>query len=564
MRLQARLALLFALALLAPAGSATAQGVRTGRTSGHPLGGDQTCYDVLHYALDLTVDPKKKAISGTLAMRAKITQATARLGLDLDGDLEVSRVCLGDATLQFEQADGKVMFDLQEPGCQPGQEVEVVVTYGGVPRVAANPPWQGGFTWAETKQGRPWIATSCQLEGADLWWPCKDHPSDEPDSMDIRVTVPKPLIVASNGKLVSVEPAARKGWHTYHWHVSTPINTYGVALNIAPYRTISKKIKSVAGDTFEVTYWVLPENYKKGKELFKEILEHMEFCEKVFGPYPFRADKYGVAETPHLGMEHQTIVAYGNKYRGNPWGKQQGFDFLHHHEFSHEWWGNLVTAAYWNDFWIHEGFGTYAQALYVEELHGIEEYHVEMASTRRKIQNSAVLAPREPRSSGEMESGGGGPGQDVYSRGSWVLHSLRWLVGDEKFFLALRRMAYPDPELEKTTDGSACRLATTDEIRQIAEQHTGFDLQWFFEVYLRQPGLPRLEHEVKGSELHLRWVVPGEREFPMPVPVKVGKSVVRVEMPEGRGVLRLKSMQFELDPDNWILKEEPDLRGDRK
>ena len=228
MRLRARLAVFSLLILLALQGGATAQEESRGRTSGHPLGEDQSCYDVLHYSLDLTVDPKQKTISGTLGMRARITQEATRLGLDLDDDLEVSQVCLGDEILQFEHSDGRVVFDLPQAGCQPGQEVEVVVSYGGEPRVAKNPPWDGGFTWAQTKKAQPWIATSCQLEGADLWWPCKDHPADEPDSMDIRVTVPKKLVVASNGKLVSVEPARRRGWHTYHWHVSTPINTYGV------------------------------------------------------------------------------------------------------------------------------------------------------------------------------------------------------------------------------------------------------------------------------------------------------------------------------------------------
>jgi len=530
-----------------------------GSTSGAPIEADQSCYDVRHYTLRLRVDPEEKRIDGSLAMSARMVAASPVVALDLDPTLEVASVT---ATLsgeplavESERAGGRIRIRAAEP-LPEGAEIAVEVAYGGKPRVAENPPWDGGFTWARTKKGEPWIATSCQGEGADLWWPCKDQPSDEPESMDLFITVPRDLVVASNGRLVGVERSER-GWRTHHWHVSTPINNYGVALNIAPYETISKDYASVAGDTFTVTYWVLPENVKEGKELFEDVLRQIAFFEDVFGPYPFRADKYGVAETPHLGMEHQTIIAYGNEYRGNPWGKQQGFDFLHHHEMAHEWWANLVTARNWNDFWIHEGFATYAQALYVERLNGPEEYRVEMLGNRRRIRNRGAVAPRGPRSTQEMsfsQEGASAPGNDVYYKGSWILHTLRFLVGDEKFFVALRRMAYPDPELEKVTDGSQCRFSDSEEIRAIAEEHTGQDLGWFFEVYLRQPELPRLVHEVQGKDLHLSWQTSNDLPFPMPIEVRMGKEVVRVEMPDGKATLPLKTKDHEIDPHHWVLR----------
>ena len=420
------------------------------------------------------------------------------------------------------------------------------------------PPWSGGFTWKKTKSDKHWIATSCQGEGADLWWPCKDQPGDEPDSMDLFIRVPVPLTCASNGRLVDVQPA-EPGWQTFHWHVSTPINNYSVALNIAPYEKIEGEFTSVAGERMPLCYYVLPENLEKGKQLFEEIKLDLAFFESICGPYPFRIDKYGVVETPHLGMEHQSITAYGNEYRGNPWGAQQGFDFLLHHEMAHEWWGLLVTARNWNDFWIAEGFGTYMQALYAERLKGPEAYRQVMSEQRRGIQNSGAVAPREPHSSGEMyttRKWKDSPGGDIYNKGSWIVHTLRWVLGDEMFFKVLRRFAYPDPALEKVADGGQCRFATTDELLAIAEKESGRKLSWFWELYLRQPKLPKLVAERAGDELRLHWETPGELPFPMPVEVRIGDKLQRVEFKDNRASVGLAgATEFVLDPDARILRE---------
>jgi aminopeptidase N len=524
-------------------------------TSGRPIPEEQACYDVLSYDLAVRVDPAQRAIRGRVAMKAKLLRATEAVVLDLDERLKVKSVAVQGKSLGFSHRRGEIRVESKLFG-PPGGEFELAVEYQGQPREAPRAPWDGGFVWSRTPSGAPWIATANQMQGADLWWPCKDQPDDEPGAMDIRVTVPDPLVCASNGKLVSVSPA-EEGWHTFHWHVSTPINAYGIALNIAPYQTITRDYTSVAGEVFPVTYWVLPENLDKGKVLFEDILRQMRYFEELFGPYPFRADKYGVAETPHLGMEHQSIIAYGNEYRGNPWGEDYGFDMLHLHEFAHEWWANLVTCANWKDFWIHEGFASYSQALYAERVLGQPAYFRELAAQRHGIANRAPVAPREDRSTAQMYFGDreGSPGGDIYAKGCWILHTLRWLLGDEDFFPALRRMAYPDPSQEKASDGRACRFATTEEIRSIAEQVSGRELGWFFELYLRQPELPELEHEVAGGELRLRWKTPRALSFPMPVEVGIGGEYVRVECPDGRGSLPLAGRKdFELDPRDWVLR----------
>jgi aminopeptidase N len=547
-------------------------------TSGRPVPPGQACYDVTRYELHVRVDPRHESIQGRVTMTARLLEPTDELVLDLDGRLDVDAVEWLDGTdpqpLKFKHAKGEIRVKTGDLTATAGGDVVLRTSWHGEPRVAPNAPWDGGFVWSHTASGEPWIATANQMQGADLWWPCKDQPDDEPDGMRIEITVPEPLVAASNGRLAGVREGAdpwasdgtRKGWRTYEWEVTTPINAYGVALNLAPYETITRPYTSVAGDTFEITYWVLPENRAKGEGLMDDVLRQMAVLEGLFGPYPFRGDKYGLVETPHLGMEHQSIIAYGNQYHGNPWGEQYGFDMLHLHEFAHEWWANLVTCRNWNDFWIHEGFASYAQALTCEKLVDQEAYFREMAALARRVTNRAAVAPREPKSTAEMYYGDrpGSPGNDVYMKGAWILHTLRWVLEDEVFFQVLRRFAYPDPESEKALDGRACRFATTDELLELAERISGRELDWFFEVYLRQAELPTLEVKAAGGSLKLSWKAPGERPFPMPVEVRVGERRVRVECPDGVGTLDLEGERdFEVDPRTWILKA-GDGRGRRR
>ncbi len=547
----------------APKLFAQSRPTRAPNASGGELDPRQAAFDVKHYRLELEVQPEVKRIQGALTMTAVMVEDIDRIMLHLEDGLDVSgvfRVGESGATrsrLAHNHEAGQI--EIMTGRMNPGQTLAVRVEYGGEPREAARPPWDGGLTWSRTQSGEHWIATTCQGEGADVWWPCKDHPSDEPDSMDLSITVPTPLVVASNGALQAVRdlPGDKR---SYDWHVSTPINNYGVALNIAPYETITTRYQGVEGDPFEFTYWVLPENKAKGIKLFEEFKRQMAFFEDVCGPYPFRGDKYGVAETPHLGMEHQSIIAYGNGYRGDI-VTGYDYDWLHHHELSHEWWANLVTARDWSDFWIHEGIGTYLQAVYLERRFGPEAYSKKMAADLKRVVNRGTVAPRGVRTTQDMyfkSRRADSPDIDVYMKGSWICHSLRWLVGDETFFTILRRWAYPDPALEKTRDGSACRFATTDELLAIAEEISGRDLDWFFELYLRQNELPELEVAVTGSRCTLRWNTPNRMEFPMPVEVRLGDDLRRVEFKDGEATLVLpKGVLPEVDPDARVLMKRP-------
>ena len=527
----------------------------TGNSSGGVLHADQACYDVEHYRLALRVDPSEKRIDGLLTMKATVLAESASVALDLDPALVVQGVTSAERELAWTHADGRIVVEDSELCASVGESFVVSVAYGGIPREAPRPPWEGGFTWETTASGAPWIATSCQGEGADVWWPCKDHPSDKPESMDLHITVPEGLVCATNGREnTDARVTTTDGWTTSHWRVSTPIANYTVALNIAPYVLLETELKSVAGDTFPVKFWVLPEDREKGETFLPEIVEHLEFFESTCGPYPFRADKYGVVQTPHLGMDHQTIIAYGNDFKRD---KLADYDWLHHHELSHEWWANLVTARDWKDFWIHESIGTYTQALYLERKFGFEVALAKLRADSKRILDRGPIAPREARSTDQMyfaQEGSSAPGIDIYMKGARVLHSLRWLVGDEAFFRILRRWAYPDPALEATSDGSAVRFADTEELIAIAERESGLELDWFFEVYLRRAARPKLEVERDGVDLVLRWSAPDDLPFPMPVPLQSGPDRFRVEMPGGTARLRGGARSLEVDPDDWLLR----------
>lgn len=524
--------------------------------SGGPLLPEQAAYDVTYYDLDIEVKPEERAIAGVLTAEARVVRPIEWFVLDLDTVFTISSVEVLDEygaarPATYERRGGRLWTDLGR-SYEEGEQARVRIQYAGKPRKADNPPWGGGFTWSRTASGDPWIATSLQGEGADLWWPVKDHPSDEPDSMSIHITVPADLVAASNGRLREVTENA-DGTRTYHWFVSTPINNYNVALNIAPYRTIEGTFRSVTGEEVAATFWVLPEAYEKGKVLFPQMLDHLAYFEKMLGPYPFRADKYGVAHTPYLGMEHQTIIAYGSNFSDKPWG----YDWLHFHELAHEWWGNLVTAADWKDFWLHEGLTEYMQALYSEELFGEEAYHKAITGFKANLLNIQPVAPRESQSTDQVYFIGAQEGvsnNDIYYKGAVILHTLRYLIGDEDFFTLLRRFAYPTPELEQVTDGSQTRFVDTEDFTELAKEITGRDLDWFFEVYLRQPALPVLKEERVGDQLRLMWETPNDLPFPMPLEVNVDGRVQRIEMPEGEATIQA-GRNVTVDPEGWVLRE---------
>jgi len=508
--------------------------------SGGPLRPRQAAYDVRRYDLEVAVDPATKTIRGANRATVVARAPLDRFEIQLDGRLRVARAAVDGAEARFEHADGLVTVTLVAPW-QSGERHTVALDYAGTPKVSRRPPWNDGFVWKTTGDGRPWVGVTGQGDGGDDWWPCKDHPSDEPDEgMSIALTVPGDLVGLTNGKRVG-ETKNADGTVTSRWEVTYPINNYLVTVNIAPYVPIEESYKGVDGTLDEkIVFWALPEHEEKARAMWKKAPKMLEVLGKRFGEYPFLRDKYWVAEAPYLGMEHQTIVAYGADFEEN----QFGFDSLLLHETAHEWWGNKITAADWGDFWIHEGFGTYAEAVYVNDTLGVEKYLEYMRRPRRHLGNKKPIVQGHDLTAGAAYIG------DIYGKGALVLHTLRYLAGDEAFFRIVHRFA--------TDERYAYRLTSTAAFEALVAEELGRPIPWFWKQYLYSADLPRWHEErVAGDNgretVTLRWDAPG---FEMPLPVVVDGATRRLEMPGGQGTLEVATgAPIEVDPQGWVLAE---------
>jgi aminopeptidase N len=507
--------------------------------------------------LAIEVFPDREQISGVAAHSFTAKSPVRRIVIDLDRNLPVTAVSIDGRPLQarsWSNLEGRLSITPPKPIAK-GRSFTVQIRYGGTPRVAVRAPWDGGFVWAKTASGKPWIATAVQGEGCDLFWPCIDHPLGEPAVMDIRITVPAGLAAPSNGVLQSITPQP-DGRSTYHWRVKNP-NTYGIALNVGPYKLMKSRYRSQYGNIIPIEWWHLEGHEKQAAGLAEEFAPTLDFYETLIGPYPFGDEKVGIVETPHLGMEHQTINAYGNEYKK----AATGYDWLFHHEFAHEWFANQLTASDWDDFWLHEGFGAYMQPLYSRWRGGEFAYHTLMSTARNTIQNKAPLISGKPRAAEDVyQEARGGPGGDIYVKGAWMLHTLREHIGDKAFFEATRRLVYgrPDPR----PGNFEPRYADSAEFRRIVNEVTGRDYGWFFDIYLDEAAVPELVQEREGETLQLRWKTPRNKPFPLPVEVEVDGRVQTVAMTGNRGSLPVpRGAHVVLDPSGKILRYSPEIEA---
>jgi aminopeptidase N len=501
--------------------------------------------------LKLRIDPGSRSIDGDATLTFTAREPVARIVLDLDRNLPVDAVEVDGQALardRYSNPEGRMAVELPRR-LGSGEQVTVRVRYHGQPHVARRAPWDGGFVWAKTPDGQPWVASAVQGEGCDLFWPCIDHPMGKPAEVTEHFTVPAPLVAAGNGVPLGMDEA--NGWRTWHWRTRNP-STYGISVNVGPYKLLSGDYASRFGNHIPLSLYYLPESEQQAKELFREFPPMLDFFENTIGPYPFGGEKMGVVETPHKGMEHQTINAYGNKYARTVYG----YDELLHHEFAHEWFGNQLTNQDWDDMWLHEGLGSYMQPLYMQYLRGDQEYFASLMDHRSKIINKAPIVSGKHKTVEDVyDDKRGGPGIDIYCKGSLVLHTLRNLVGDAAFFAAVRKVVYgvdqPRPGNFKP------RYGTTQEFIVALNEAAGRDLGWFFQAYLYQAGLPELQAARSGARLDLAWKTAGGTPFPMPVQVRIGQHTVTVAMDNGRGSVQLPQDEtYTLDPHSKILRRE--------
>jgi aminopeptidase N len=472
--------------------------------------------DVISYGLDLEIFPHSKSIAGVGRSHFLITQDTSQVELKLDSRFDISKILVNEKVARYQRLGGIININLDSPKTT-GDSVNIAVHYSGKPHIALRAPWSGGFVWSETENGTPWIATAVQGEGCDLFWPCKDHFADKADSMEISLTVPKSVSAVTNGVLQSIDNIGEDK-HRFNWTLSVPASDYNIALNIGPFTRIQQSYTSVNGSSVPIEFWALNENIDKAQPLIEEdLLQQISFFEAFLGPYPWGDQKLGFVETPHLGMEHQTINAYGKKYIRDT----NGFDWLLHHELAHEWFGNLITHEQLNDAWLHEGFGFYMQPIYSLYKFGEAAYSHAMYQSYLGLVNCQPVVKKGVITSDQAFN------SDIYGKGGWTLHTLRWLIGDEQFWQATRELLYATDDTHNLPYPITPRYRNTQDFIDIVNTVTGEDYTWLFEVYLKSAALPELQQTRTDDKLILKWHTPDDLAFPMPITISInGKSAL--------------------------------------
>jgi len=466
----------------------------------------RSCFDVHFYDLQLRIDPAKRRIQGSNTVHFEAVNSFRRMQLDLFKNLRIDSITGPAGRYAFERQGNAFFIDMPKR-VQAGQQMAITVWYGGQPTEAVNPPWDGGFSWEKDKRGRHWVGVSCEGVGASLWWPNKDHLSEEPDSMRMRFEVPKALTCVANGNLQEVQKVPG-GYKAYTWFVQYPINNYNVTLNIAHYTHFEDVYVALDGDSLALDYYVLDYNKAKAVKHFEQVKPMLRAFEVCYGKYPYWQDGYALVETSYWGMEHQGAIAYGNEYKNNAYD----FDFIIIHESGHEYWGNSVSAPDHAELWIHESFCTYSEAQYLEETQGYAKMIKYLMKQRDRVQyNEPVLGPLGVNYTEWEDS-------DMYFKGTWMLHSMRYMFKNKEAWYAAVRALYQEFKHSH---------ATTAQITHFLDEQTPANLQPVFDQYLLHALPPALEYYFEKTAtaltVHYRWNSP-VADFNLPVFIAEGNK----------------------------------------
>ena len=498
--------------------------------------------DLKKYHLDIKVNPADSTIIGSNTIDYQVVEKYNVMQIDLQEPMQITKIVQDGINLKY-QREGNVYHVYLVANQSKGEKKQLVIFYGGKPKIAVNPPWDGGITWKKDENGKSFIASSCQGLGASVWWPNKDHMYDEAESMLISVNVPKGLMDISNGRLISTKQL-KDNTTTYTWQVTNPINNYGVNINIGDYVAFSEKYKGEKGD-LDCQYYVLRNNLAKAKKQFQDVPKMLKAFEHWFGTYPFYEDSYKLVEVPYLGMEHQSCVTYGNGYKngyrgrdlsGTGWGLK--FDFIIIHESGHEWFANNITYKDIADMWIHESFTNYSESLFVEYYYGKEAGAAYVRGTRKNIRNDQPII-------GQYDVNNEGSG-DMYYKGGNMLHTIRQIINnDEKWREILRGL----------NSTFYHQTVTTKQIENYISEQAGIDLTPVFNQYLRDTRVPTLEYYFKEKQLSYRWIncVDG---FTMPVQVDLNGESLRIQPTKEWKVITVSNVNSKLTIDaNYYVAE---------
>ena len=504
----------------------------------------RTCYDIQYYHLDVKVDIDNKFISGSNLFKFEAVDRFNKLQFDLFDNLSVDKVEYKGKSLPFTREYNAVFVDFPEY-IEKGKVDSFTVHYSGNPIQATRAPWDGGFDWKKDSNGKPWVATACQGLGASVWWPNKDHQSDEVKSMLISVAVPNGVMNVSNGRLVKTEKLKNE-YTKYHWKVENPINNYNVALNIGDYTHFKETYAGEKGP-LSVDYYVLKENAGKIDHLKKNANETLKAFEHWFGPYPFYEDGYKLVETAHLGMEHQSAVAYGNKYQNGYLGRDGSrtgwglkWDFIVVHESGHEWFGNNITSNDLADMWIHESFTNYSEALFIDFFYGKEASQAYVNGNRRGIQNDSPI--QGPYNVNKEGSG------DMYNKGGVLHNMIRTMIDDDDKWRNILRGLNKE-FYHQTVDYG--------DIVSYMSKESGIKLDKTFEQFVQTKSIPTLEViENSPGVFMIRWISE-VKDFQMPVHIfdKDGKRL-RIDPTDKFKVMKLDGLtkdNFKVDTYNYYI-----------
>ncbi len=543
------LVLVLALPAVAAAQTDTTRFTRADTLRGSD-GPGRAWWDAAFYDLRVRVNPADSTIAGSNGITYRVLRPAREMQVDLQVPLVVDSIVQDRRRLEWRR-DSNAVFVTLRAAQRPGETRTVTVWYHGRPRVAVRAPWDGGFSWARDSSGGTWIATSNEGLGASVWWPLKDNYADEPDSQRIAITVPDPLINVSNGRLRATTRNA-DGTTTYEWFVTSPINNYNVAVNAGRYAHIQDTITGERG-LLTLDYWPLAENLDRARRQFQQVRPMLRCFEHWFGPFPWYEDGFKLVETPHLGMEHQSAIAYGNHYLNGYRGRDLSgtglglqWDFIIVHEAAHEWWGNNVSMADHADMWIHESFANYAENLYTECLLGRSAGAAYVVGTRRGIRNDRPIIPAY----GVNAMGSG----DMYPKGGNMLHTIRQLVDDDGKWRAI---------LRGVQRAFRRQTVSSRQVQEYMSREAGMDLSAVFAQYLTTTRIPVFEYRVEGGTLRYRWadVVPG---FAMPVRVQVpGHGTVWLRPTEAWQTTAAGAGEVVVDENFYVLARNAAAAGTR-
>ncbi len=471
----------------------------------------RNCYDVTYYDLFIRFDFENKKIYGSNTIKFLLKNPAKKIQIDLFKNMKIKGISYEGKPLKYTREFNAVFLEFPEELTDKEKVYSVRIDYYGRPLEATNPPWDGGFVWKK-HDNKHWVTVACEGIGASLWWPNKDHFSEEPDSMRIVLEVPRGYQAISNGDLLSVERSENGDSLLYEWYVTYPINNYNVTFYVGDYYHFQDKWTHPVAGELKLDYYVLPENAVKARKHFQQVKKMLTAFDGAFGLYPFWVDGYALVEAPYWGMEHQSAIAYGNKYKNN----MLGFDYIIIHESAHEWFGNSITASDIAEMWIHETFATYAEAVYVEKTQGYKRALFHLKLGKSYIRNKyPILAPYGVNFDKW-------PGSDMYYKGAWMLHTLRSIFNDDEAWWNCLKEFYETYEM---------KTVTTDEVVRFFDKHTDYNCVPFFRQYLTHPLPPRfkysfkIEGKKKDKKLVFRYKLEAEeKDLTMPVEVAFGRK----------------------------------------